>query len=185
MIPDLPGRCEWRGTRKHLNTGMLDKCIWKCGTWGFTSVPRMKKNQKPDDRLRTKFTAGNSRSAQSPAVNLTPAARFLVFLTYAPKSVKPHVPHFQKAHPTGGILPFSPLKRPFSFGLWGFAKGIFRLRKKTDVRRVFGCAFQKRGTGNSDDFGMSLENRNLRISVRIYRGLCLSACELARCKSCF
>ena len=70
---------------------------------------RERKTKKPDDRLRTKFTAGNSRSAQSPAVNLTPAARFLVFLTYAPKSVKPHVPHFQKAHPTGGILLLSPL----------------------------------------------------------------------------
>jgi len=66
------------------------------------------KLQKPDDRLKTKFTAGNSRSAQSPAVNLTPAARFLVFLTYAIKSVNPRVPHFPKSHPTGGILLFSP-----------------------------------------------------------------------------
>ena len=69
----------------------------------FVSVPQIKKNGKPDDRLRAKFTAENSHSLRHSAGNLTPAARFLIFLRYAPKSVKPHVPHFQKAHPIGGI----------------------------------------------------------------------------------
>ena len=55
-------------------------------------------------------------------------------------------------------LPSPPLKRPFPFASWGIAKGISGLRnRKAEVRRVFGCAFQKRGTGNSDDSGMSLE----------------------------
>ena len=55
-------------------------------------------------------------------------------------------------------LPSPPLKLPAVFALWGFAKGISGLNnRKTEVRRVFGCAFQKRGTGNSDDSGMSLE----------------------------
>ena len=44
-----------------------------------------------------------------------------------------------------------PLKRPLIFALWGSAKEISGLRnRKTEVRRVFWCAFQKRGTGNSE-----------------------------------
>ena len=55
-------------------------------------------------------------------------------------------------------LPSPPLKLPAVFVLWGFAKGISGLsNRKAEVRRVFGCDFQKRGTGNSDDSGMSLE----------------------------
>ena len=55
-------------------------------------------------------------------------------------------------------LPSPPLKLPAVFALWGIMKGISGLRdRKAEVRRVFGCAFQKRGTGNSDDSGMSLE----------------------------
>ena len=55
-------------------------------------------------------------------------------------------------------LPSPPLKLPAVFVLWGFAKGISGLRnRKTEVRKVFWCAFQKRGTGNSDDSGMSLD----------------------------
>ena len=55
-------------------------------------------------------------------------------------------------------LPSPPVKLPAVFVLWGIAKEISGLRnRKTEVRRVFGCAFQKRGTGNSDDSGMSLE----------------------------
>ena len=55
-------------------------------------------------------------------------------------------------------LPSPPLKLPAVFVLWGSAKEISGLRnRKTEGRRVFGCAFQKRGTGNSDDSGMSLE----------------------------
>ena len=51
-----------------------------------------------------------------------------------------------------------PLKLPAVFVLWGITKGISGLRnRKAEVRRVFGCDFQKRGTGNSDDSGMSLE----------------------------
>ena len=55
-------------------------------------------------------------------------------------------------------LPSPPLKLPAVFVLWGITKGISGLRnRKAEVRRVFGCDFQKRGTGNSDDSGMSLE----------------------------
>ena len=51
-----------------------------------------------------------------------------------------------------------PLKRPLIFALWGFAKEISGLRKrKTEVRRVFGCAFQKRGTGNQNSLSPSSE----------------------------
>ena len=57
-----------------------------------------------------------------------------------------------------GSSPSMPLKLPAVFVLWGFTKEISGLRnRKTEVRRVFWCAFQKRGTGNSDDSGMSLE----------------------------
>ena len=55
-------------------------------------------------------------------------------------------------------LPSPPLKRPFLFVSWGIAKGISGLRNRNaEVQRVFGCDFQKRGTGNSDDSGMSLD----------------------------
>ena len=55
-------------------------------------------------------------------------------------------------------LPSPPLKHSLCLVLWGIAKEISGLKnRKTEDRRVFGCAFQKRGTGNSDDSGMSLE----------------------------
>ncbi len=60
------------------------------------------------------------------------------------------------------LLPGSPavsaVKAPLSFCLMRNCEGNFRTGKqKTEVQGVFGCAFQKRGTGNSDDSGMSLE----------------------------
>ena len=50
------------------------------------------------------------------------------------------------------------VKAPLCLVLWGIAKGISGLRnRKAETRSVFGCAFQKMGTGDSDDSGMSLE----------------------------
>ena len=55
-------------------------------------------------------------------------------------------------------LPSPPLKLPAVFDLWGSAKEISGLRKrKTEVRRVFGCDFQKRGTGNQNSLSPSSE----------------------------
>ena len=97
--------------RKHPDTGRIE--------WSYLGMRDVRrhfcsayeeKQQQPDDRLKTKFAAENSRSTQTVLLQiLTPAARLLVFLTSAPKSVTSHIPHFQKAHPARGIPLFSAL----------------------------------------------------------------------------
>ena len=56
-------------------------------------------------------------------------------------------------------LPSPPLKHPFLFLVYEDLRREFPDwgTEKRKCRKFFGCAFQKRGTGNSDDSGMSLE----------------------------
>ena len=85
-----------------------------------------------------------------------------------------------------GSSPSMPLKLPAVFALWGITKGISGLsNRKTEVRRVFGCDFQKRGTGNSDSVPWVKINHEDWESAksRIYSGLTRMRSDRARRRS--
>ena len=57
-----------------------------------------------------------------------------------------------------GLLDFFDVKVPLCLCLMRNCEGNFRTEeRKAEGQKVFGCVFQKMGTGNSDDSGMSLE----------------------------
>ena len=75
----------------------------------------------------------------------------------AKATVEPGLNPKQRYYLTGS-LNFFAVKVPLCLCLMRNCEGNFRTEEqKTENRRVFGCAFPKMGTGNSDDSGMSLE----------------------------
>ena len=75
----------------------------------------------------------------------------------AKTTVEPSLNPKQRYYLTGS-LDFFAVKVPLCLCLMRNCEGNFQTEEqKTENRRVFGCAFPKVGTGNSDDSGMSLE----------------------------